>query len=136
MHKIGIDKNLMEKCTFSTFTHVHQICFRINFCVCSITWHVESALVSRSFTWQIDSALVSRLPNMLTLSLHWSSALLPGMLTLLGSTCLLPSGLTLHWPTALLPGKLTLHWSVALLPGKLTLRWFAQSPLPLLGLFC
>jgi hypothetical protein len=29
-----IDKNVMEKCTFSTFTHVHQIGFLITFCVC------------------------------------------------------------------------------------------------------
>jgi hypothetical protein len=28
-----IDKNVMEKCTFSTFTHVHQIGFLITFCV-------------------------------------------------------------------------------------------------------
>jgi hypothetical protein len=29
-----IDKNVMEKCTFSTFPHVHQIGFLITFCEC------------------------------------------------------------------------------------------------------
>jgi hypothetical protein len=29
-----IDKNVMKKCTFSTFTHVHQIGFLITFFVC------------------------------------------------------------------------------------------------------
>jgi hypothetical protein len=29
-----IDKNVMEKSTFSTFTHLHQIGFLITFCVC------------------------------------------------------------------------------------------------------
>jgi hypothetical protein len=29
-----IDKNVMEKCTFPTFSHVHQIGFLITFCVC------------------------------------------------------------------------------------------------------
>jgi hypothetical protein len=29
-----IDKNVMEKCTFSTLTHVNKIGFLITFCVC------------------------------------------------------------------------------------------------------
>jgi hypothetical protein len=44
-----IDKNVIEKCSYSTFTHVHQIGFLITFCVCIICIFFHRSEISIKF---------------------------------------------------------------------------------------